>query len=135
MEPTTMQLAILVCVYFLGVFSCRFFTQFFEVAHAAHIVEKTIYRCLLMCSKIHEDVAFLKELKYKHLRQSGYEEKQIREFMTVDEQITDSWKEGIIQNILINSPRVFSFVTKFTNWKEAMSQLNEMHAIHKGEKK
>jgi len=135
MEPTTMQLAILICVYFFGVFSCRFFTQFFEVSHSAQIVEKTIYRCLLMCSKIHEDVAFLKEIKYKHLREAGYEEKRIREFMTVDDQITNNWKESIIQNILINSPRVFSFVTKFTNWREAMQQLNEMHGIHKGEKK
>ena len=32
-----------------------------------------------------------------------------------------------IQNILINSPRVFSFVLKFTNWREAMLQLNNMH--------
>jgi hypothetical protein len=99
MEPTTIQLAILVCVYFLGVFSCRFFTQFFEVSHAARIVEKTIYRCLLICSKIHEDVVFLKEIKRKHLRSSGYDESKIREFMEIDDKITDGWKESIIQNI------------------------------------
>lgn len=122
-----MQTAILICVYFLGVFSCKFFTQFFEVSHAAHLVEKTVYRCLLICAKIHEDIVFLKEIKYKHLREAGYEEKKIREFMSIDDKITDNWKESIIQNILINSPRVFSFVLKFTNWKEAMSQLNEMH--------
>jgi hypothetical protein len=127
MEPTTVQLLILACVYFFGVFSCKFFTQFFEVSHAAVLVEKTIYRCLLICSKIHEDIVFLKEIKCKHLREAGYEEKKIREFMVVDDQITDNWKESIIQNILINSPRVFSFVLKFTNWKEAMLQLNNMH--------
>jgi len=126
MDPTTIQLVILVCVYFFGVFSCKFFTQFFEVSHAAQLVEKTIYRCLLICSKIHEDIAFLREIKYKHLTEAGYEKKKIREFMEVDDQITDNWKESIIQNILINSPRVFSFVLKFTNWREAMLQLDRM---------
>jgi uncharacterized protein (UPF0335 family) len=126
MELTDLQTAILVCVYLFGVFSCKFATQFFEVSHAARVVERTIYRCLLLCAKIHEDAAFLQEIKYKHLKEAGFDKKQIRDFMDVDKQIMNSWKESIVQTILTHSPKVFSFVLKFTNWKEAMHQLNEM---------
>jgi uncharacterized membrane-anchored protein len=77
-------------------------------------------------------VVFLKEIKLKQLKETGYERNQIKKFMEMDEQITNNWKESVVQNILINSPPEFSFVTKFTNWKEAMSQLNEMHRRKKG---
>jgi len=126
-ELTDIQTAILVCVYLFGVFSCKFATQFFEVSHAAHVVEKTIYRCLLMCAKINEDVAFVREIKYNHLRKADFDKKRIKEFMGVDDKTINNWKESVVQNILTNTPRSFSFVTKFTNWKEAMKQLDEMH--------
>ena len=127
MDLTNIQLAIIVCVYFFGVFSCRFATQFFEVSHAAALVERTVYRCLLMCAKIHEDVSFVTEIKHNHLKKSGFDAQQIRDFQKVDNEIIENWKNSVIQNILANAPRSFSFVTKFTSWKEAMRQLNEMH--------
>lgn len=126
MELTEIQTALVICIYFFGVFSCKFATQFFEISHASRVVYATIYRCLLMCAKIHEDVAFLKEIKYKHLHNSDLEESKIREFMKVDDRIMNTWKESVIQNILINTPPAFSFVVKFTNWREAMQQLKEM---------
>ena len=133
MEATDLQIAILVSVYFFGVFSCKFATQFFEVSHAARVVENAIYRCLLMCAKIHEDVTFLQEIKYKHLKEAGFEKPQVRDFTAVDKQIINHWKESVVQNILVYSPKEFSFVLKFTNWKEAMHQLDEMHKERKGE--
>ena len=127
MELTEIQTAILICVYLFGVFSCRFAAQFFEICHAWRLVEKVIYRCLLMCSKIHEDAEFLREIKYNHLRKTDFDKKRLREFMEVDDKFMSNWKESIIQTILINTPLSFSFATKFTNWREAMRQLDEMH--------
>ncbi len=127
MELTNIQTAIIVCVYFFGVFSCRFAAQFFEVSHAARLVERTVFRCLLMCAKIHEDLSFITEIKYNHLRKCDFTKQQIRDFQKVDNEIIANWKNSVIQTILVNSPRSFSFVTKFTNWKEAMKQLDEMH--------
>ena len=126
MELTDLQTAILVCVYLFGVVSCRFATQFFEVCHAARLVERTMYHCLLMCAQINEDMAFLREIKNKHLRDSDLDKKQIREFMKVDKKVMDNWKHSIIQSILINIPNSFFFVAKFTTWKEAMQQLDQM---------
>lgn len=126
MDLTGIQIAVIVCVYFFGVFSCKFATQFFEVSHAAHVVEKTIYCCLLMCAKIHEDVSFITEIKYSHLRKCDFTKQQIRDFQKVDNEIIANWKNSVIQTILVNSPRAFSFVTNFTSWREAMQRLDEM---------
>jgi len=126
MEVTDLQLVALAVAFFMGVFGCRFATHFFDVCHAAILVEKTVYHCLLMCAKVHEDLVFLREIKLKHLKEGEFTNSQVREFQDVDVQILTSWKESIIQSILINTPPSFGFITKFTNWKEAMEQLREM---------
>ena len=126
MEITDLQLVALVVAFFIGVFGCRFATHFFEVCHAAILVERTMYHCLLMCAKVHEDLVFLREIKLKHLKEGEFTAAQVREFQEVDKQILTTWKESIVQSILINTPPSFGFVAKFTNWKEAMEQLNDM---------
>ena len=79
-----------------------------------------------MCAKVHEDVAFLEQIKQDHLEKSDFDKERIHEFMKVDKQIMDNWKQSVIQSIVINTPRTFSFVTKFATWGEAMHQLDEM---------
>lgn len=127
MDLTNIQIAIIVCVYFFGVFSCRFATQFFEVSHAAKLVENTMYRCLLMCSKIHEDVTFITEIKYKHLRNTDFDSQKLLDFRKIDNDIIANWKNSVIQSLVVHSPKTFSFVLNFTSWSEAMAQLEEMH--------
>jgi hypothetical protein len=125
-EITDLQLVALVVAFFIGVFGCRFATHFFEVCHAAILVEKTVYHCLLMCAKVHEDLVFLREIKLKHLKEGEFTTSQVREFQEVDGQILTNWKESIIQSMLISAPPSFGFTLKFTNWREAMEQLREM---------
>ena len=127
MELTDIQIAIIICVYLFGVFSCRFATQFFEVCHTARLVEKTVYHCLLICAKVQEDVSFLEEIKRAHMEKSDFTSAQIREFMKVDKRFMDNWKQSVIQSRVINVPRTFSFVMDFTNWKEAMNQLDKIY--------
>jgi len=119
--------AIIFASFFMGVFACRVGTRLFEVSHAARIVQSTMYRCLLMCSKIHEDVEFLMEIKRKHLAEVGMDVHKISNFCEVDRQTINNWKESIVQRMILHAPPSFSFVIKFSNWREAMHQLNEMH--------
>jgi len=127
MDLTEIQLAIIFCAYFFGVFSCRTVTRLFEVSHAAKIAQDTIYNCLLMSAKIHEDVEFVREVKYKYLKKAGFEPEKIKSFVEVDDRTMDNWKESVIRNIIISSPPHFSFMVKFGNWGEALKQLQEMH--------
>jgi hypothetical protein len=134
MELTNLEIAIIVCIYLFGVFSCRFATQFFEVSHAAHLVERAVYRCLLMCAKIHEDVSFITEIKHDHLRKGDFTKEQIRDFQKVDKEIIENWKSSVVHSIVTNAPRSFAFVVNFTTWKEAMKRLDDMHQERRGPK-
>ena len=119
--------AIIIGSFLMGVFATRFATRFFEVSHAARIVQSTVYRCLLMCSKIHEDVEFLMELKHKHMRDAGMNREQIFDFRNVDKATINNWKESVVQRMILSAPPTFSFVIKFKNWHEAMQQLKDLH--------
>ena len=119
--------AIIIGSFFMGVFATRFATRFFEVSHAARIVQSTIYRCLLMCAKIHEDVEFLMELKHKQMRDAGMNREQISDFLKVDRSTINNWKESVVQRMILSAPPTFSFAIKFKNWREAMQQLEDLH--------
>ena len=61
------------------------------------------------------------------MEKSDFTSAQIREFMKVDKRFMDNWKQSVIQSRVINVPRTFSFVMDFTNWKEAMNQLDKIY--------
>jgi len=120
-------LAVIIVLSFLGgIIACRFFTRLLEVSHAARLVQSTVYRILLMCSKINDDANFILEMKHRWLYDSGVSDKQIYDLKKMDTDIMDKWREMIIHQMLLHSPPVFSFVMKFTTWGEAMQQLREM---------
>ena len=119
--------AIIFASFFMGAVSCRVATRLFEISHAAKIVHSTIYRCLLMCAKIHEDIEFLMEIKRKHLTDVGMDTHKISNFCEIDRQAITNWKESVVQRMILHAPPTFSFVIKFSNWREAMRQLDDMH--------
>jgi hypothetical protein len=119
--------AIIVASFFMGVFASRFATRFLEISHAARIVQSTVYRCLLMCAKMHEDTEFLMELKHKYMKEAGMTREQISDFRNVDRTVLNNWKESIVQRMILSAPPSFSFALKFKNWREAMQQLEDLH--------
>ena len=119
--------AIVFTSFFMGVFACRVATRLLEISHAAKIAQSTVYRCLLMCSKIHEDAEFLIQYKKKLLAESNMSPAKMSNICEVDRKTLDNWKESVVQRMVINSPPAFSFIIKFINWREAMAQLDEMH--------
>ena len=118
---------IIVASFLMGIIACRFTTRLFEVSHAARIVQSTIYSCLMMCAKIHEDMAFLMELKHKYMRESGMTSGEVFSFCEVDKKTINNWKESVVQRMILLAPPSFSFMIKFSNWREAMQQLKDMY--------
>ena len=45
--------------FLCGVLAAVFATRFFEVVHLHRMVDQTVYRLLLMCSKLDEDINFI----------------------------------------------------------------------------
>ena len=117
---------IIAVAFFMGVFASRFATRFIEVSHAARIAQSTIYRCLLMSEKIHEDMELLMELKHRYMKEAQADQQNISDLNEIDRKILADWRESIVQRMILYAPPAFSFIIKFSNWREAMQQLREM---------
>jgi hypothetical protein len=86
-----------------------------------------VFHCLALMGAVVEDLAFIRELKYQQLVKSDLEEEQINFIKQVDEKALNNWKENSI-NIFKNSfPGPLGGIVKFSNWKEAMKELDRLH--------
>jgi|TARA_R110002110_G_scaffold203425_1_gene414539 hypothetical protein len=123
-EVTTQELMIFVVLGFsVGVFSSFYLTRFFEVVHMWRLLREVIAHLLLMCVGIIEDVEFIKELKKKQMRESGFTQEQMRKFQEVDDRTLTNWKDTVILSLVTKVPRPFRSMMPFNNWHEAMAFL------------
>ena len=107
----------------VGVFSSFYLTRFFEVVHMWRLLREVIAHLLLMCVGIIEDVEFIKELKKKQMRESGFTQEQMRKFQEVDDRTLTNWKDTVILSLVTKVPRPFRSMMPFNNWHEAMAFL------------
>jgi len=125
-EVTTQELMIFVVLGFsAGLFASIFLARFLEVVHTWRIVHETVVHLLMMCAKIVEDVAFLEELKRKHMHKADFTRQQIQEFEEVDQSTLTSWKDSVILSMVNRAPPHFKGMVPFTTWNEAMRFMNE----------
>ena len=108
-----------------GIFSSIFLARFLEVVHTWKLVQETVVYLLFMCSKIAEDVAFLEEVKRKHMHKADFTREQIREFQKVDEQTLTNWKNSVILSIVKRAPPHFRSMLPFRDWQEAMKFMDK----------
>jgi len=125
-EVSTHELMVFVVLGFsAGIFSSIFLARFLEVVHTWKLVQETVVYLLFMCSKIAEDVAFLEEVKRKHMHKADFTREQIREFQKVDEQTLTNWKNSVILSIVKRAPPHFRSMLPFRDWQEAMKFMDK----------
>ena len=130
-EVTMQELSVFVVLGFMaGVFTSFYLTRLFEVVHMWRLLREVVAHLLLMCVGIIEDVEFLKELKRKQMRESGFTPEQIRKFQEVDDRTLTNWKDAVIISLVTKVPRAFRSMMPFNNWHEAMAFLRtELRAL------
>ena len=106
-----------------GVFASFYLTRLLEVVHMWRLLREVIAHLLLMCVGIIEDVEFLKELKKKQMKESGFTPEQMRKFQEVDDRTLTNWKDTVILSLVTKVPRQFRTMMPFNNWREAMTFL------------
>jgi len=126
-------LCFIVMGFFCGVFASVFAARFFEVVHLHRLVSETIYRLLLLCSKLNEDLALISQLKYTELEKSGTSKNSLRNFRKVDDDTVKKWKNGVIMTMVNYAPEKFQYALNFTNWDEAMRTLNQVYREKHGD--
>ena len=120
-EVTMQELGVFVVLgFFCGVFASIYISRFLEVVHAWRMIQETIVSILWMCHKMNEDLAFLSEVKRKHMRQADFTPEQIRKFEEVDNMFLTNWKDTVIISIVKRAPRHFRSMLPFKDWNEAM---------------
>ena len=125
-EVSTHELIVFVVLGFsAGIFSSIFLARFLEVVHTWKLVQETVVYLLFMCSKIAEDVAFLEEVKRKHMHKADFTREQIREFQKVDEHTLTNWKNSVILSIVKRAPPHFRSMLPFRDWQEAMKFMDK----------
>jgi len=125
-EVTTQELMVFVVLGFCaGIFISIWLSRLLEVIHAWRVVQETIIYLLMMCAKIVEDVAFLGEVKRKHMQEANFSSEQIREFEEVDQRTLTNWKDSVILSIVKRAPPHFRSLVPFKDWNDAMRFMNE----------
>jgi hypothetical protein len=126
LEITTHELTVIgILSFFAGIFASIWLSRLLEVVHAWKIVQEAIISVLWMLSKMNEDVAFLREIRYKQMRDSGFTEEQMRKFQEVDDKFLTNWKDSAIVSIVKRSPRHFRSMMPFNDWSSATRFLNK----------
>jgi len=125
LEVTSQELMVFVVLGFVaGVFTSFYLTRFVEVVHMWRLLSHVLVHAVLMCMGIVEDIAFLKTLKKKQMIESGFTDKQVREFEEVDERVLTNWKNSVIISLVDRAPAPFRTMMPFGNWDEAVAYLN-----------
>ena len=123
-EVTMQELSFFVVLgFWAGVFASFYLTRLLEVVHMWRLLREVIAHLLLMCVGIIEDVEFLKELKKKQMKESGFTPEQMRKFQEVDDRTLTNWKDTVILSLVTKVPRQFRTMMPFNNWREAMTFL------------
>ena len=135
-EITIQELMVFVVLGFsAGVFASFYLTRLLEVVHMWRLLREVIAHLLLMCVGIIEDVEFLKELKKKQMKESGFTPEQMRKFQEVDDRTLTNWKDTVILSLVTKVPRQFRTMMPFNNWREAMTFLQTELQLLGGEEK
>jgi hypothetical protein len=72
-----------------------------------------------------EDVAYIKALKYKTMKESNVDSSQIKKAKLQDEEFFEEWKKSCIVNINNSVPNYIKL--SFNNWDEVMAILAEVY--------
>ena len=125
-EVTMQELMVFVVLGFCaGLFISIWLARLLEVIHAWRLVQETIVYLLMMCAKIVEDVAFLGEVKRKHMQEANFSREQVRQFEEVDQRTLTNWKDSVILSIVKRAPPHFRSLVPFKDWNDAMRFMNE----------
>jgi hypothetical protein len=125
-ELSTQELMVFVVLGFAaGIFTSFYLTRLFEVVHMWRLFQDVLARLLMMCAKIVEDIAFLGEVKKKHMRNADFTPQQIRHFEEVDERTLTNWQDSVILSLVNRAPPSFRGMMPFRSWDDAMKFLNE----------
>ena len=101
--------------FLIGVFVYRTVAALIAYSHMANFVN---------------DV-YEQSLKYRHMYEAGFDDRQIDEIRQIDTRTFFIWKNSCVSHMLVNCPKYFRSHIKFQDWPGAMRELNRIYKKEK----
>jgi len=117
--------------FLIGVFVYRTVAALIAYSHMANFVNDVYEQSLKFIGVIAEDVSFIRAMKYRHMYEAGFDDRQIDEIRQIDTRTFFIWKNSCVSHMLVNCPKYFRSHIKFQDWPGAMRELNRIYEKEK----
>ena len=108
----------------IGAIIYKILATVFQIGHATLFAQKVITHCLMLLGDVAADVEFLKELKHR-VSMQALSEDQAEYIKQLDDKLLNNWKKNAIRIFHTTFTGNMSNFVKFSDWSEAMKQLEE----------
>jgi hypothetical protein len=111
--------------FFGGAIAFQFLSKLLGYGQTIAFAAETGLYVLRLCATMLHDVVYMQTLKYKQLRDSGVEEKQIQLIKDIDKESINNWKHSVILKFKQTLPKSVRGVFAFNDWDGAMRVLDQ----------
>ena len=111
--------------FITGAFTHMALSLFFGYGKVLRFAQDGLNQTLKLLTLIMEDVAFMREMKYQHMKRAGSTDEQIDIVREIDEQAFNSWKIIVIHKFVSIYPRSMRGILKFSTWQQAVDILTK----------
>ena len=87
--------------------------------------KQMILDCLYISLITTEDIAFIRGIKTKEMKDLGITDKTILHSQTIFDKTMNNWKDMCVRKILVSYPQIAKGQLKFDDWNSAMKFLQE----------
>ena len=109
--------------FFIGIFVHKIWAVLFGYGRVAMFAQDVILYSLRLLVSLTEDVAYIRQLKYLQMKESGSTDKDVELARKIDEKTFDNWKGSIIYKFQNTYPRQLQGLVNFKTWTEALELL------------
>ena len=116
-----------ILIFTFGIVTAKVFGGLISLGLSAIIVRSALESSLRLLGNAAVDMAYIKTLKYKTMKEAGSRYSAIRAEKLQLENEFNSWKSDCIQNIKFALSDRYEFMADFHDWEQAMGKLNEIY--------
>ena len=116
-----------------GAFVYKALSVFLGLTQITNVVQQLQINVVKFLGTTLEDVAYIKSLKYKAMKEAKVDSNQIKKAKLEDEEFFEEWKKSCIVNIHNSVPNYIKL--SFNNWDEVMKILTQVYRGRLNEKR
>ena len=114
----------LICFIF-GYITHKLLSSLLNFGRVIILCKQMILDCLYISLIMTEDIAYVRQLKTKEMRDLGITEKTISHSQTIYDRTMNGWKDACIRKVTTSCPTLLREQLNFDDWPSAIKYLQE----------